>query len=193
MLNVPLLKSIALLIIFQTVFLLNWKSPIAFAAEEKEKSVLVQTEFVKRIAKTNIIQLPGTVLPWATTSLEAEIDGRVDEIYVREGDKVRAGDLLIKMRTRPLELQRDFAIAEKNRVVAQLEELQAGSRIEVLAAGQALVEKAQARMQFAKNELARIEKLYKNGVVSVNEFDNAKTLAEESSMKFNERFAMGRT
>ncbi|QPJ65408.1 MAG: efflux RND transporter periplasmic adaptor subunit [Candidatus Nitrohelix vancouverensis] len=189
MLNVPLLKSTALLIILQTAFLCNWKTPIAIAAEEKEKSVLVQTEFVKRIAKTNIIELPGTVLPWATTSLGAEIEGRVDEIYVREGDKVRVGDPLIRMRTRPLELQRDFAIAEKNRVVAQLEELKAGSRIEVLAAGQALVEKAQARMQFARNELTRIEKLYKNGVVSVNEFDNAKTLAEESTAEFNERFS----
>ncbi|MCH8269922.1 MAG: biotin/lipoyl-binding protein [Planctomycetes bacterium] len=70
---------------------------------------------------TTKISLPGTVVPWAITQLSAEIDGRVLKIHFREGQRVKKGDLLVQMRTLPLELQRELARAEEKLVAARLE------------------------------------------------------------------------
>ena len=39
----------------------------------------------------NKVELPGNVLPWATSQLAAEVDGRVEKILVEEGQSVLEG------------------------------------------------------------------------------------------------------
>ncbi len=139
---------------------------------------------------TSNIELPGTVLPWASTKLAAEVDGAVEEIFISEGRYVKKGQPLVKLRTRPFELQKNLALAEKQRVLVQLEELNTGTRKETLEAAQAALQQAQARLTLAINELKRTDNLYKDGVVSLNEFDGAKAEAEEAQALFEEKDAV---
>jgi len=182
------------------LFLFFLTSPVApgFTAEEKpeaakekdkDKDVLVTVTAVERKSLDPKIALPGTVLPVAITQLAAEIGGRVDEVLFTEGDFVKKGQVLVQLRTVPFELERDHAVAEKNRVAATLEELKNGTRPEVIAAGLAVTKQAEARLKLAEIELKRIEKLYKEGVVSINEYDKFKALAEEELAKYNEKKA----
>ncbi len=155
--------------------------------QKQEKIVPVAVEEIQNFANTETIKLPGTVIPWAITSLAAEIDGRVDKIHVNEGDFVKKDDFLIQLRTRPLELELELAKAEKKRIYNKLEELLAGTREEVLAASQASVRQTHARLRLTWNEYKRIKKLYEEGVLSVNDYDNAKALAEEARAQFDEK------
>ncbi len=152
-----------------------------------EKIVPVAISEIQNFVNTEKIKLSGAVIPWAITSLEAEIDSRVDKIYVNEGDFVKKDDLLIQLRTRPLELELELAKAEKKRIYNKLEELLAGTREEVLAASQASVRQTHARLQLTWNEYKRIKKLYEEGVLSVNDYDNAKALTKEARAQFDEK------
>lgn len=155
--------------------------------KKTEKIVPVAVGEIQNFSNIEKIELPGTVIPWAITSIAAEIDSRVDKIYVNEGDFVKKDDFLIQLRTRPLELQLELAKAEKKRIYNKLEELLAGTREEVLAASQASVRQAHARLRLTWNEFQRIKKLYEEGVLSVNDYDNAKALAQEARAQFDEK------
>gem|GEM_PF-2471708 len=153
--------------------------------KKAEKIFPVEVAEIKSLSNIEKIELPGTVIPWAITSLAAEIDGRVDKIYVNEGEFIKKDDLLIQLRTQPLELGLELAKAEKKRIYNRLEELLAGTRVEVLAASQASVRQAHARLQLTWNEFKRTKKLYEEGVLSVNDYDNAKALAQEARAQFD--------
>ncbi|MDK9707138.1 MAG: efflux RND transporter periplasmic adaptor subunit [Desulforhopalus sp.] len=43
------------------------------------------------------INLPGNIEPWTTLSLLAKISGTIAEIHVREGQKVKKGDVLLRI------------------------------------------------------------------------------------------------
>lgn len=136
------------------------------------------------------IELPGTVFPWATTKLSAEIDGRVEHILVKEGDFVKKGDPLVKLRIRPLLLERELALAEKRRIETKLEELETGTRKETIQAARHAVEQARARLQLAENELKRIKKLYQEGVLSLDAFDKAEAEADQARAMLRERHSV---
>lgn len=133
------------------------------------------------------IELPGTVLPWATTQLSAEVDGRVETLFFKEGDYVKNGQMLLQLRIHPLELQRDLALAEKNLVETRLEELKAGTRIETIEASRHSLEQAKARLDLALSELKRIKKLYKDGVLSLDEYDKADGEADQAKAALDEK------
>jgi len=155
--------------------------------KKTKKVAPVVVSEIQSFSKVEKIELPGTVIPWSITSLAAEIDSRVDKIYVNEGDFVKKDDLLIQLRTRPLELELELAKAEKEGVYNKLDELLTGTREEVLAASQASVRQTHARLRLTWNEFKRIKKLYEEGVLSVNDYDNAKALAQEARAQFDEK------
>ena len=156
---------------------------------KKNKTVPVGVVEAKLLSPSNKIELPGTVLPWATTHLAAEIDGRVERFNFEEGQYVKKGNALLVMRTRPLQLELDLARAEKQRVEMRLKELNTGTRIEVIQGSKAALGKAKARLELENSELQRIEKLAKDGVLSVNELDNAKAAKEEAQAQHDEQKA----
>lgn len=135
------------------------------------------------------IQLSGTVLPWATSKLAAEVEGKVEALLFGEGQYVKKGTLLVQLDTYPLELERSLALAEQKLVTVQLEELQAGSRIETLDAAQAAADKAMAHFKMRKIELNRIKQLSEDGITSVHDYDNAKAAAEEAEAQYDQEKA----
>lgn len=155
-------------------------------AEKPDPVVPVGVSRVQELSEKTAIELSGTALPWAITHLASELDGKVKKLFFHEGQYVTEGTRLVQLDTQPLELERNFAMAEKLRVATQLSELKAGTRKESIDAARATLEKARARLQLTLNELKRTKKLYEDGVLSVNEYDNAKALAEEGQAQFDE-------
>lgn len=141
---------------------------------------------VERSAREKI-ELPGTVYPWATTQLSAEIDGRVEQILFKEGQRVKKGAPLVKLRIRPLLLERDLAVAEKRRIETLLQELETGTRQETIEAARHTVEQARARLTLAENELRRIKKLYQEGVLSLDAYDKAAAEADQAAAFLQEK------
>lgn len=152
--------------------------PAHSSAQKESGPVPVGVAKAQTLSPQEVIELPGTAMPWASTRLAAEIDGRVETIFVREGQFVKKGTALLQLRTVPLQLEKELAEAEALREETLLLELKNGTRQEIIEAARFDREQAQARVNLAKNDLKRIEQLYKEGVVSLDDFDRSKSEAD---------------
>ncbi len=163
-------------------------APAPLHAQKKNNRVVpVGVAQAREIATHSSFEYPGTVQAWSTTQLAAEVEGRVEKLLFQEGQYVRKGTQLVKLRITPLIFQRDLARAEKKLVEARLEELTAGTRPETIAAAQSAVGQANAKVRLADNELKRITKLYKDGVLSLDAFDKADAQAQAAQAGLEEK------
>ncbi len=162
-------------------------SPASLYAQKEDRVVPVGVAKAREIATQSSFEYPGTVLAWATTQLAAEVDGRVEKLLFHEGQYVRKGTPLVKLRIVPLIIQRDLARAEKKLVEARLEELNTGTRPETIEAARSAVAQSRAKVRLAESELKRIEKLFEGGVLSLDEFDKAEAEAQAARAGLKEK------
>jgi len=100
----------------------------------------------------------GTVKSRRRATLSPEVGGRVERLAVREGDRVKKGDLLVRIAADDVKAQ--VALAEKSLAVAQATE----------------VEACRAAEQ-ARRDLARSRNLAKDQVLAVGLLEKAETEA----------------
>lgn len=167
-----------------------WLPSTLYAQKNEDKTVPVGVAKAKEIATHSSYEFPGTVQAWATTQLASEVDGRVDALLFQEGQYVKQGTPLVKLRIDPLVIQRDLAKAEKKLVEARLEELNTGTRPETIEAAKAAVEQSKAKVRLADNDFKRIKKLYKGGVLSLDEYDTAEAEAQAARAELEEKQSM---
>lgn len=74
---------------------------------QREKSIKVSVEKVKRQALTSIISASGEVKPKKNVNISSQIAGRVIKIGVEEGQQVKAGDFLLKLESTQYEANAD--------------------------------------------------------------------------------------
>ena len=108
---------------------------------------------------------------------------RIDQIFVEEGDQVKAGQVLAKLDSRELEL----AISKlKSQIAAQeatVTKLLNGSRSEDIEAAQNAVDQARAALNLAQSSYSRKQGLYQEGVISELEFDKERWGQGKSSAR----------
>lgn len=115
-----------------------------------------------------------------TETLVAPVEGeRLVARPVKEGDRVKAGDLLAKLDTSLLETEEARLKAEVAVRDARLREMTAGFRIEEIKEARARKESIEARRALAQAERARAEKLLASGAGSQAAVDRAR--AEEEA------------
>ncbi|MFN3480911.1 MAG: HlyD family secretion protein [Thermodesulfovibrionales bacterium] len=100
--------------------------------------------------------------------------GRVVELLVEEGQKVKKGDRLAILDSAELESQVAQHRAYLNEAIARLQELKAGSRPQEIEQAEANVRYAEAELIKAKKDFERAEYLYRNGAISAQQMDTAK-------------------
>nr|MBO2489808.1 hemolysin D [Gammaproteobacteria bacterium] len=107
-------------------------------------------------------------------NVSAKIAGRIEDIYVREGDFVQAGQPLARMQTDTLEAQLDEARAMHQRAITSVSAAKAelAMRRSELAAAEAAVVEAQSALEAAERRLARSERLTTEGASSMQELDD---------------------
>lgn len=120
-------------------------------------------------------QVEGTIVRVA-----GKLPGRVEEIYVREGDTVRAGDTLVHIHSSIVAAQLTEALAMQEAARAQNRKVDAGTRTQIIQAAQDMVAQAEAAKTIAKKTYDRLEKLYSEGVVSEQKRDEAKAAYDAS-------------
>jgi HlyD family secretion protein len=89
--------------------------------------------------------------------LAPEVGGRIVAFNMKEGDRVDAGTVILRLDTRDAELTIDRARAEQRAAEAQLRLLQAGSRREDIRQAEAQAQAARDEVQAARPELAAAE------------------------------------
>lgn len=116
----------------------------------------------------------GTVLPAHDFPARANFTGLVETIYVRLGEKVRAGQMLVRMKDQ-------YAVPRLEKAKAELQEdevneqnvLSNGSQEDRIASRAELV-RAQTERSQAASALNEMEEIAKNGSVTQAELDAAK-------------------
>ncbi|NEQ34258.1 MAG: HlyD family efflux transporter periplasmic adaptor subunit, partial [Leptolyngbya sp. SIO4C5] len=130
-------------------------------------------------ALTVRISASGTVEPVKTVNLSPKTAGILAELYVEQGDRVTAGELIARMDGDDLEAQLRQNQASLAEAEAQLADVRQGSESEQIAQAQASVSSAEAqlrdaqsRLTLARDRLERNRQLYSRGAISANELDS---------------------
>jgi HlyD family secretion protein len=112
--------------------------------------------------------------------IAARVDGRVAEIPVERGENVAAGAVLVKIDNPETVAKHEQALAARIVAEAQLANINAGTRAEVVAARKAALERAQASAVLAQKTFERVSQLAERGNAPLARLDQATDSLHES-------------
>ncbi len=69
----------------------------AAGSKQERPPVNTVTLALKPEAINDRINLPGSIEPWTTLALLSKLNGTIDEVLVREGQKVKKGDVIVRI------------------------------------------------------------------------------------------------
>lgn len=108
-------------------FILSWGvGPLSWAQEPPPAPVVVSPVVQRQI--TESVVLVGTATPRVRSLFASEVEGLVEEFYVDEGQAVKEGQVLAKLRSTTLKIQLELAIAARKE--AEERHLQAKAELE---------------------------------------------------------------
>ncbi|HYW93883.1 MAG TPA: efflux RND transporter periplasmic adaptor subunit [Gammaproteobacteria bacterium] len=110
---------------------------------------------------------------------------RIVELNVREGDRVRRGQMLARQDTAELKSNLAYARAEVAAQRSVLAALEAGSRPQEIHKAEADVRAARARARLARLRETRTRKLFRKGMVSRQEYDDARAAAQSAEARLD--------
>jgi HlyD family secretion protein len=195
------LGVLVIIIILATVFASRTDTP---------EVTIIKVETKRELRST--VTASGEIRPVQFINLTSEVQGRIEEIYVNEGDRVEKGQQLVRLDPTQLQSSSDAAqasyLASQNDVQSsrsqvtaaqnQLSQAQQGliatqaqvdtaiqqvnSARQNVVASQTDVDRAQVELNAANRELKRTTELVESGVASRLEFDNAKDRVEQAQV-----------
>lgn len=150
----------------------------------------------------------GEIRPIQFMNLTSEVQGRIEEIYVKEGQEVVKGQELVRLDPNQFESsteaqvaafqsaqneinvsQSQVAAAQNN--LAQAQQQLAAAQVAVDSARQAVIaartdiDKAQVEFNAATRELKRLEQLLESGVISRQNYDEGKDRLDSAQASLN--------
>ena len=112
--------------------------------------------------------------------IAARVDGRVAEVPVVRGQDVAAGAVLVRIDNPETIAKNEQAVAAKVVAEAQLANINAGTRVETIAARKAALERAQASVVLAQKTYDRVSQLAEHGNAPIARLDQATDGLHES-------------
>jgi HlyD family secretion protein len=133
-----------LVIVFVVLFNMNGKN---------QKAVEVQTEKVKRSNVIKTVSASGKIQPVTDIKISSNVSARITKLMIKEGDKVKKGQLLVSLDRTNYEAAVNQAKADVLRAKAQLMT-------------------AKTNLQKAQQDYDRMKGLYDKQLASLSEFQN---------------------
>ena len=141
--------------------------------------VVVQTGRVVRQDLTSVVTASGEIKPknYVNIGSNAMAPSRITQILVKEGDRVRKGQLLARLES----VQPEAEVTAQKASVSSAEadataaESSLKAADESLLSAQATIERTQADLEQSKLNYARAEQLYKDKLIAKQEFDTRRT------------------
>lgn len=130
-------------------------------------------------SKPDTVQLNGRIESPAV-DLGPKVAGRVVEIHVKAGDRVKAGDLLLRLDLGETTIAVERERAGVRSAEARVDDLEAGSRSAEIAAAMAEVADRKAALELAAKENERQAALLANDVGTQQDADRARTELERA-------------
>lgn len=123
---------------------------------------------------TETVEASGKVFPKTEVKISSDVSGQIVELYVKEGDSVTIGQVLARVDPEAYNSQVERAAAGVNSAKSAL----ANSKSQIEAA-KAQKEQLSAQLENARQIHQRNEKLFKDGVVSQQDFDASLTTVRQ--------------
>src|SRR5215469_1784338 len=132
-----------------------------------------------------VLTATGYVVAHHTINVNSKVTGRVKWIGVEKGDKVKEGQVLVRLEDDEFRAQYEQAVGAAESARAYLEELQHGSRPEEIAQAQHNLDEARATAANDKITLDRTHDLYAQGVDSKQALDDAQAKYDSDQQRAN--------
>lgn len=129
---------------------------IALFGGSKEEIIQVQVEKVQKRNITQTVAATGTINPEVKVLITPEVTGEIVLLPVKEGDKVKKGDLLIKIKA-------DIYVAQRERNEA------------ILLSAKSTLQMRKAELDKIQSDYDRIKELHSKGLSSDSELESAKS------------------
>lgn len=126
----------------------------------------VLTARVERLSLPVTVSANGTIKPERLINVSPKTSGRLKSLLVKEGDRVKQGQILAYMDDSNLRGQLTQAQGQLAAAQANLQKLIAGNRSEDIAQAQAELGNVQAALQEAATNLRQNQQLYSSGAIS---------------------------
>jgi len=155
-------------------------------AEEKEK--VAETPIPVKVDKARIGELvislksPGEAVTNRMITVKSEVQGVIKNLNVEEGQHVKQGDLLMELDDRQFRLELERAQADR---LSKLSELLLERQFE--GTEKAMDPSELDKIQKARSEYERIQDLFRKGMISENEFEEAYTKYELALIESGEK------
>lgn len=127
----------------------------------EKKMTRVTSEKVQRRTIVEVVNASGKIYPEIEVKISPDISGEITELLVKEGDTVKQGQLLARIYADIYSLQRDqaaFGVEQSRSQVANV---------------QATLDALEAQLDQARKAFEMQQQLYKDNVISKNEFNTA--------------------
>ena len=120
-----------------------------------------------------VLTATGYIVAHHKINVNSKVTGRVAWIGVEKGDKVKQGQVLVRLEDEEFRAQYQAAKGAAESARAYLEELKNGSRPQEIQQAQHNLDEAQATLADDKLTLDRTQDLFRQGVVSKQSLDDA--------------------
>ena len=152
-------------------------APAAVETPQGPPPRAVQTVRVQAGQGAQQVNLLGEVTASESATLRSQTPGVVKNLFVSEGDRVQAGQVIATLDAAEQQLALAQAQAELARAKSNLATLERGTRAEVVAQRRAEVQAARAQEVEALDNLERTQALVKEGVLSARSLIEARANA----------------
>lgn len=160
--NVKSRKKIIWIAVGAVILLIILKSTVC---GKKDPGIMVQTEKAAQRDITQLVSATGIINPVYQVAITPEVTGEIVELPVKEGDRVRRNQLLIRIKP-------DSYTAQRDRAKANLE------------SAQATLEMKKVEKNFIEANYKRTQELFRSGFTNQQELDKMKADLDSSRAQF---------
>lgn len=158
----------------------------AYSADIPEVEVVrASAETSGNDAGATVLSATGYIVAHHTINVNSKVTGRLQWIGVEKGDKVKEGQVLVRLEDQEFRASYGQAKGAVENAQAYLEELQHGSRPQEIQQAQHNLDEARATLVNDKLTLDRTKELAANGVVSKQQLDDATAKFEADQQRAN--------
>jgi HlyD family secretion protein len=140
--------------------------PVAMQMKRGGDVKEVEVETVEAHVISPTILASGSLTYQTEIRIMSEVMGRVKELYVKEGQQVQQGDILLRL--------------DPATVQAQVDRLEAGLQQSMLA-----IERQRVSSETAETKWQRYQKLRESGTIDANTYDEVRSQRDQSKVEFN--------
>ena len=158
--NKKILVGVGIVIVLGAIAFANFKF-------KRTPATTVEVEAVKKHRLEAIVSASGTIQPQRSVNISADTMGRVVDLAVDEGVRVKRGQFLLQIDPRNLQTRVESGVAGVRAAQAQLDQMEVA------------LESAKTGQKLAEDNLARQRELWKQGLTQKQQLDQSEAEARQ--------------